>query len=284
MSESRDLWQDSMDHAVAVARKSGEMIRAAVQNQDRSSLVQTKSSAVDLVTETDQKVEQLIIQSVKSKFPTHKFIGEESVSSGEPCVLTSDPTWIIDPIDGTTNFVPRVLGGVVLNSDTCHRLNARVVYSAIEDKMYTDAERGPFVTGRPPAGSSQTMFTKRWWPQSSAQQDPDVVDKIFSSLRNVLTLLCTGIRGAGSAALNMCAVASGSVELYYETGIHVWDVAAASVVVSEAGGVLLDTTGGAVDLMSRRIVAANNKTIATRIIQQLQVYSPERDDGVTDGK
>ncbi|XP_042338775.1 inositol monophosphatase 1-like [Plectropomus leopardus] len=97
-----DLWQNAMDHAVAAARRAGEVVREALQD-DRK--VMTKSSSVDLVTQTDQKVEQLIIQSVKEKFPTHRFIGEESVAAGEACVLTDSPTWIIDPIDGTTNFV-----------------------------------------------------------------------------------------------------------------------------------------------------------------------------------
>ncbi|MEQ2308898.1 Inositol monophosphatase 1, partial [Ameca splendens] len=97
-----DILQNVMDHAVAVARKAGEVVRDAVRD-DRK--VMTKSSAVDLVTQTDQKVEQLIIQSVKEKFPEHRFIGEESVAAGESCILTDDPTWIIDPIDGTTNFV-----------------------------------------------------------------------------------------------------------------------------------------------------------------------------------
>ncbi|XP_072318280.1 inositol monophosphatase 1 isoform X1 [Eucyclogobius newberryi] len=253
MSESRDFWQDAMDHAVAVARKSGEMIRAAVQNQDRSSLVQTKSSAVDLVTETDQKVEQLIIQSVKRKFPTHRFIGEESVSSGEPCVLSLDPTWIIDPIDGTTNFVhgfPFV--GVCIGFAVNQQVEWGVVYSAIEDKMYTGRKgRGAFCDGRPLQVSTQTDVHKVIVAtEFGSDRNPDVVDKIFRSLRKVLTLPVHGVRGAGSAALNMCSVALGSVELYYETGIHVWDVAAASVIVTEAGGVLLDTTGGAVDLMS----------------------------------
>ncbi|XP_041659587.1 inositol monophosphatase 1-like [Cheilinus undulatus] len=97
-----DLWQNAMDHAVAVARRAGEVVREALLG-DRE--VMTKSSSVDLVTQTDQKVEKLIIQSVKEKFPSHRFIGEESVAAGEPCLLTDEPTWIIDPIDGTTNFV-----------------------------------------------------------------------------------------------------------------------------------------------------------------------------------
>lgn len=281
--QSHDPWQSAMDHAVAVARKSGEMIRAAVQSrvQDGSRLVQTKSSAVDLVTETDQEVEQLIIQSVKSKFPSHRFIGEESVSSGQPCVLTTAPTWIIDPIDGTTNFVhgyPFV--GVCIGFAVNQQVEWGVVYSAIEDKMYTARRgRGAFCNGRPLQVSPQTDVHKAMVAtEFGSNRDPDVVDKIFNSLRKVLSLPVHGVRGAGSAALNMCAVAAGSVEVYYETGIHVWDVAAASVIVTESGGALFDTTGGTVDLMSRRVVAANNKTIAARIIEQLDVYHPERDD------
>lgn len=283
--QSHDPWQSAMDHAVAVARKSGEMIRAALQNrvqdQGGSSQVQTKSSSVDLVTETDQQVEKLIIQSVKSKFPSHRFIGEESVSSGEPCVLTTAPTWIIDPIDGTTNFVhgyPFV--GVCIGFSVNQQVEWGVVYSAIEDKMYTARRgRGAFCNGRPLQVSSQTDVHRAMVAtEFGSNRDSDVVDKIFSSLRKVLSLPVHGVRGAGSAALNMCAVAAGSVEVYFETGIHVWDVAAASVIVTESGGVLSDTTGGAVDLMSRRIVAANNKIIAARIIEQLDVYHPERDD------
>ncbi|KAJ0059465.1 hypothetical protein NL108_018456, partial [Boleophthalmus pectinirostris] len=221
------------------------IIREAVQNQDRSSLVQTKSSAVDLVTETDQKVEQLIIQSVKSKFPSHRFIGEESVSSGELCVLTSDPTWIIDPIDGTTNFVhgyPFV--GVCIGFAVNQQVEWGVVYSAIEDKMFTARRgRGAFCNGRPLQVSPQTDVHRALVAtEFGSSRDPQVVDKIFSSLRKVLSLPVHGVRGAGSAALNMCAVALGSVELYYETGIHIWDFAAASVIVTEAGGVLRDTT------------------------------------------
>uniref|UniRef100_A0A8C6TJ85 Inositol-1-monophosphatase n=1 Tax=Neogobius melanostomus TaxID=47308 RepID=A0A8C6TJ85_9GOBI len=237
--QSHDPWQSAMDHAVAVARKAGEMVRAALQVQDKCSPVQTKTSAVDLVTETDQEVERLIIQSVKSKFPSHSVV--RRALCAHYC-----PTWIIDPIDGTTNFVhgyPFVVCSSV-------QVEWGVVYSAIEDKMYTARRgRGAFCNGRPLQVSPQT-----------GQRESPYRCPTDSSLRKVLSLPVHGVRGAGSAALNMCAVAAGFVEVYYETGIHVWDVAAASVIVTEAGGVLFDTTGeGAVDLMSRTIVAANNK-------------------------
>ncbi|XP_022622091.1 inositol monophosphatase 1-like isoform X2 [Seriola dumerili] len=228
-----DLWQNAMDYAVAIARKAGEVVRDALRDDMK---VMTKSSSVDLVTQTDQKVEQLIIQSVKEKFPTHRFIGEESVAAGEACDLTDSPTWIIDPIDGTTNFV---------HADSF---------------CLSDIKQSIIAT------------------EFGSSREPEAVDKIFSSLRNILCIPVHGVRGAGSAAINMCLVASGCVEAYYEIGIHIWDVAAGSLIVSEAGGVLMDVEGGGVDLMSRRIVAANRRAIAERIVKEIDSFSPPRDD------
>uniref|UniRef100_A0A8U8AS08 Uncharacterized protein n=1 Tax=Geospiza parvula TaxID=87175 RepID=A0A8U8AS08_GEOPR len=95
-----DPWQECMDYAVGLARKAGEVCIKEIS-------VMTKSSPVDLVTETDQKVENFLISLIKEKYPSHSFIGEESVAAGEGSILTDNPTWIIDPIDGTTNFVHR---------------------------------------------------------------------------------------------------------------------------------------------------------------------------------
>ncbi|KAG7273898.1 hypothetical protein CRUP_025959 [Coryphaenoides rupestris] len=215
-----DPWQDAMDHAVAVARKAGT---------------------------TDQKVEKLIIQSVTEKFPTHRFIGEESVAAGEACVLTDSPTWIIDPVDGTTNFVHG------------YAFVAVSIGFAVNKQMYTGRKgKGAFCNGEALQVSDQKEITQSIVAtEFGSNRDPEVVDKIFSTMRKVLCLPVHGIRGAGSAALNMCHVAAGSVEVYYEMGIHCWDVAAAAVIVTEAGGVLMDVEGGPMDLMSRRFVAAN---------------------------
>ncbi|XP_063318690.1 inositol monophosphatase 1-like [Pelmatolapia mariae] len=273
-----DPWQNAMDHAVAVARKAGEVVCEALRG-DRA--VMTKSSVVDLVTHTDQKVEQLIIQSVKEKFPTHRFIGEESVAAGEPCVLSDSPTWIIDPIDGTTNFVHAfpfvaISIGFAINK----QVEFGVVFSCVEDKMFTARRgKGAFCNGGPLQVSRQEAVEQAMVAtEFGSNRDADVVDKIFQSLRNILCLPVHGVRGAGSAAINMCLVASGCVEAYYEIGIHVWDVAAASLIVSEAGGVLMDVEGGDADLMSRRIIAANSKTITERLVKAIVPFSLPRDD------
>ncbi|KAF1371442.1 hypothetical protein PFLUV_G00278300 [Perca fluviatilis] len=273
-----DDWQNAMDHAVALARRAGEVVREALQH-DRK--VMTKSCSVDLVTQTDQKVETLIIQSVKEKFPTHRFIGEESVAAGEACVLTDSPTWIIDPIDGTTNFVhafPFV--AVSIGFSVNKQMQFGVVYSCLEDKMYTARKgNGAFCNGEPlQVSQQQDVKQSMIATEFGSSRDPEVVEKIFSSLKNILCIPVHGVRGAGTAAVNMCLVASGCVEAYYEMGIHVWDVAAGSLIVSEAGGVLMDVDGGELDLMSRRIVAANSRAVAERLVTEIDAFSPLRDD------
>lgn len=273
-----DLWQNAMDHAVAAARRAGEVVREALHGNRE---VMTKSSSVDLVTETDQKVEKLIIQSVKEKFPSHRFIGEESVAAGEPCLLTDEPTWIIDPIDGTTNFVhgfPFV--AVSIGFSFNKQVEFGVVYSCLEDKMFTARRgKGAFCNGEPLQVSDQKDVKQAIIAtEFGSNRNPETVDKIFSSLRNIVSIPVHGVRGAGTAAVNMCLVASGCVEAYYEIGIHVWDVAAGSLIVSEAGGVLMDVDGGEFDMMSRRVVAANSRSIADRIVKEINSFSPQRDD------
>uniref|UniRef100_A0A3B5Q0F6 Inositol-1-monophosphatase n=1 Tax=Xiphophorus maculatus TaxID=8083 RepID=A0A3B5Q0F6_XIPMA len=238
-----DILQNVMDHAVAVARKAGE---------------------------------------VRHPYKDPRwFIGEESVAAGEPSILTDDPTWIIDPIDGTTNFVHAfpfvaISIGFTINK----RVEVGVVYSCLEDKMFT-ARRGggAFCNGEPLQVSDQTdVHRSIIATEFGSNRDPEVVDKIFSSLRNILSLPVHGVRGAGTAAVNLSLVASGCVEAYYEMGMHVWDIAAGSLLVLEAGGIVMDVDGGDADLMSRRILAANNRSVALRLVEQIAPYRPDRDD------
>nr|ACO10012.1 Inositol monophosphatase [Osmerus mordax] len=279
-----DPWQDAMDHAVALARKAGSMVRDAVQNE---MTITCKSSSVDLVTKTDQKVEKLIIESVKEKFPKHSFIGEESVAAGETCVLTDDPTWIVDPVDGTTNFVhgyPFV--AISIGFAVNRKMEFGVVYSCIEDKMYTARKgKGAFCNGQTLQVSDQKDISQSIIAtEFGSNRDAEVVDKIFSSMRKILCLPIHGMRGVGTAATNMCLVASGCVEAYYEIGIHCWDIAAGAAIVTEAGGVLMDVEGGPLDLMSRRVIAANNRNIAERIVKEIDAFTPLRDDAPIEPK
>ncbi|XP_022049498.1 inositol monophosphatase 1 [Acanthochromis polyacanthus] len=273
-----DPWQECMDYCVDVTKKAGEMIRDALQ---RDMAVMQKSSPVDLVTETDQKVEQLIISSIKEKYPTHSVIGEESVAAGAPSALTDNPTWIIDPIDGTTNFVHRFpFVSVSIGFTVKKEIEFGIVYSCIEDKMYTARKgKGAFCNGSPIKVSGQEDISQSLvLTEMGFKKDPEQFKTMLANIRTILTIPVHGIRSPGSAAVNMCLVACGSADAYYHMGIHCWDMAGGAAVVTEAGGVIMDISGGPFDLMSRRLIVASSRVIAERIAKEITEFQVGRDD------
>ncbi|XP_061521911.1 inositol monophosphatase 1-like isoform X4 [Phycodurus eques] len=257
-----DPWQECLEHCVEVATQAGKVIREGLKSDIA---VMHKSSQVDLVTETDQRVERLIISSIKAKFPTHSFIGEESVAAGAPSVLTDDPTWIIDPIDGTTNFVHGFPFVCVSIGFTVKKQNSAWCTVASRTKCTQRAKaRAPTATAFP--------------SRSPGRKDPQRFDAMMANLRSVLTIPVHGIRSPGSAAVNMCLVASGAADAYYHAGIHCWDMAGGAAVVTEAGGVVTDVSGGPFDLMSRRLIAASSRAVAERLARHITEFHVGRDD------
>ncbi|KAM9308334.1 inositol monophosphatase 2 [Gastrophryne carolinensis] len=275
---TEDLWGECMDTAAQLAQRAGQVVRKALTEEKQ---VSTKTSVVDLVTETDRLVEELIISALREKYPTHKFIGEESTSVGSKCVLSDCPTWIIDPIDGTCNFVHRfptvaVSIGFAVNQE----LEFGVIYHCTEDKLYTGRKgRGAF------CNQERLHVTKETGIRNSLilteigpKRDPGTLKLFLGNMEKFLKYQAHGIRVIGSATLALCHVASGAADGYYQFGLHCWDLAAATVIIREAGGVVIDTTGGPLDLMSCRVVAAGTMELAQNIAQELQTIDYGRDD------
>ncbi|XP_017543736.1 inositol monophosphatase 1-like isoform X3 [Pygocentrus nattereri] len=237
-----DPWLECMDFGVAMTKEAGKMIRDALQ---REISVREKSSPVDLVTETDQKVEELIISSIREKFPTHSFIGEESVAAGAPSALTDGPTWIIDPIDGTTNFVHRFpFISVSIGFTVNRQIEFGIVFSCLENKMYTARRgRGAFCNGAPITVSGQQDITKSLiLTEMGFKKDSEHFRAMMANMESILSIPVHGIRAPGSAAVNMCLVACGAADAYYHIGIHCWDMAGGAAILTEAGGVVMDIT------------------------------------------
>lgn len=266
-----------MKTAEELAREAGILVRDAYSKKDKD--VDTKSCAVDLVTETDTKVEELLIRNLREKYPTHKFIGEESTSSGEPCRWTDDPTWIIDPVDGTMNFVhsfPFV--GICIGLSIKKEIVGGVVYNPIYDEMFRAIRgQGAFCNNTPIKVSGQTDFKLSLLITEVGFNTQDMLDVKMANVKSLLQAGARGVRSLGSAALNMCHVARGSAELYHEYGIHCWDMAAASIIVTEAGGVVMDTTGGPLDIMSRRCVAASSEDLVKEFSRHVKHLELQRD-------
>ncbi|KJE90262.1 myo-inositol monophosphatase 1 [Capsaspora owczarzaki ATCC 30864] len=265
--------------AVAVAREAGATIRAAF---DKNKSVMLKSASTDLVTETDQKVEAFIINSFKDKFPSHKFIGEESVAAGIQCELTDDPTWIIDPLDGTTNFVhrfPFVAVSIALVIDKAPVIG--IVYNCILDEMYTAVRgRGAFKNGVQITTSQQTAVnTALIGTEFGSNRKDEVLATILENMRSLAgePNAAHSIRCLGSAALNLCAVASGAMDAYFEFGIHVWDIAAGILILQEANGVVRNPDGTELDIMARRILGACTPQLADEITSRIKNIVTPRD-------
>ncbi|XP_073407092.1 inositol monophosphatase 2 isoform X1 [Dendrobates tinctorius] len=273
-----DPWKECMDTAVQLALRAGQVVRKALTKEKR---VSTKTSVVDLVTETDHYVEELIISALREKFPSHRFIGEESTSAGSKCVLTESPTWIIDPIDGTCNFVHRFpLVAVSIGFAVNRELEFGVIYHCTDEKLYTARNgQGAFCNQErlhvtKETGIKNSLIVTEIGPK----RDPATLKLFLGNMEGFLKFQAHGVRVIGSATLALCHVASGAADAYYQFGLHCWDLAAATVIIREAGGFVIDTSGGPLDLMSCRVVAAGTMELAQCVAKELQTIDYGRDD------
>ncbi|XP_063555447.1 inositol monophosphatase 2 isoform X4 [Gorilla gorilla gorilla] len=254
------------------------IIRKALTEEKR---VSTKTSAADLVTETDHLVEDLIISELRERFPSHRFIAEEAAASGAKCVLTHSPTWIIDPIDGTCNFVHRFpTVAVSIGFAVRQELEFGVIYHCTEERLYTGRRgRGAFCNGQRLRVSGETDLSKALvLTEIGPKRDPATLKLFLSNMERLLHAKAHGVRVIGSSTLALCHLASGAADAYYQFGLHCWDLAAATVIIREAGGIVIDTSGGPLDLMACRVVAASTREMAMLIAQALQTINYGRDD------
>jgi len=237
---------------INLAKEAGDMITSAKPAVSDSG---TKNNSADLVTETDQAVEKMVSRTLQGKYPTFKFLGEETYKPGMK--LTEAPTFVVDPIDGTTNFVhgfPYVsisLGfavqkepvvGVVYNPFT------KQMWKGIKDQgsFYCDGsgknQRLPLKEPEPLKALSDALVAVEWGSDREGSNWEAKV-KTWANLGKTKEqggAMIHSARCLGSAALNLCGVASGSLDLYWEGGCWAWDVCAGWVILKEAGGMIVD--------------------------------------------
>ncbi|KAA8515609.1 hypothetical protein F0562_018780 [Nyssa sinensis] len=254
--------------AVDAAKKAGELIR--------DGFYQTKhvehKGQVDLVTETDKACEDLIFNHLRQHFPNHKFIGEETTAACGATELTDEPTWIVDPIDGTTNFVhgfPFVCVSIGLTIGKVPKVG--VIYNPIMEELFTGIHgKGAFLNGKPIKVSSQSELVKSLLAAEDATQRDKLTVDASTNRINSLLFKVRSLRMSGSCALDLCGIACGRLDLFYLLGFGgPWDVAGGAVIVKEAGGVLFDPSGKDFDITSQR-VAASNPLVKDAFIEALQ--------------
>eukprot|EP00002_Diphylleia_rotans_P008404 TRINITY_DN1820_c0_g1_i1.p2 TRINITY_DN1820_c0_g1~~TRINITY_DN1820_c0_g1_i1.p2 ORF type:complete len:269 (-),score=69.66 TRINITY_DN1820_c0_g1_i1:1931-2737(-) len=245
-----------LEFAIDLARHVGSVISAEFYgNKD----IQIKGR-LDVVTATDKKVEEICREKIKEAYPLHHFMGEESFDAVAGYRdFADDPTWIIDPIDGTKNFVhanPFCCVSIALTSKKQPVLG--VVFNPMTNEMFTTTlGGGAHLNGNPIHASSVTELRQAAVITEFGEFRNEAAEVTLDALRWLLTHDVQCLRACGSAALALCYVACGRADAFFERGLHAWDIAAAVLIVKEAGGAVKDTNGSEFDLLNGRVLGTN---------------------------
>lgn len=265
-SNSIDIWLETCKEA---ARAGGEQLRAW---QGR---FQTRSKGIrDLVTDADLASQNAIQAIIGSRFPGHGFIGEE-LGSESLSPNHDQMTWIVDPLDGTTNYVhgyPNFAVSVAVARGD--EVQAGVIYDPTRDQYFAAAEgRGAWCDNVRLKVSNVTEISEALvavsLPAHVTRDSADLLDFVEAAQ------VSQAVRRSGSAALNLAHVASGAIDAFWATKIHAWDVAAGVLLIREAGGIVTGRDGSAFDLWNPHFVAANGPKLHREMLRVLTKFSPK---------
>jgi len=243
--------------ASRAATQAGSIISRHLQQLDR--LTVESKSPNDFVSEVDRIAEDTIIQTIRKFYPSHIIIGEESGITGHD----DEYEWVIDPLDGTTNFLhgfPQFSVSIgVLHKG---KLSHAVVFDPSRQELFTASRgAGAQLNNRRLRVTTQRTLEGSLLATGFPFRNFDYVDIYMETLKAFMTQT-SGIRRPGSAALDLAWVAAGRVDGFWEFQLSSWDIAAGALLVQEAGGVVCDFAGGENFLNSGNIVAANPKLLA----------------------
>lgn len=238
--------------AEALARDAGELLR----RYRRDGFDVARKGAIDLVTSADHASEHLIADAIAKRFPSHGIVGEEGGDRQAP-PAGDMPVWIVDPIDGTTDFVhgfPVYCVSLALYADGAAQVG--VVYDPTRDELFS-ARRGGGATlnGTPIAVSGTVSLIESLMTSGFPYDLHETGGNLDAFLR--LSLLTRGVRISGSAALDLCWTACGRLDAYWEPAIKPWDGAAGALIVREAGGRVTDYAARAWQPGIQEVVASN---------------------------
>lgn len=240
--------------AVRAARSAGNIIVRNMDRLDRLNIVSKQNN--DFVTEVDHKAEAAIIEEIHKAYPDHGIFAEESGLSNDK----SEYQWIIDPLDGTTNFLhgfPQFAVSIALRIK--NRLEVAVVYDPVAQEMFTAARgEGAQLNEKKIRVSSHKGINGALLATGFPYTDQSYLDTYIETMR-ALMAPAAGIRRPGSAALDIAWTAAGRVDGFWEFNLNAWDIAAGVLIVREAGGIVSDLSGGESYLETGDIIAAGPK-------------------------
>ena len=251
----------ALNIAISAARAAGHVI---IRNINRRPDLKIQAKAMnDFVSEVDHQAEFEIISTIRKSYPNHAILAEESGQhEGEDC------EWIIDPLDGTTNYlhgIPQYCVSIAMREGS--KLILGVVYDPFKEELFCAARgEGATLNNRRIRVSTQadisTSLIGTGLPYQVDQAQS--VDQYLAAMRAIIEQHAS-VRLAGAAALDLAYVAAGRFDGFWETGLQSWDMAAGALLIQEAGGLISDLQGGHDYLHSGNVVAANSKLYKTLI-------------------
>jgi len=256
--------------AVKAARRAGSIINRATQDLDLLT-VQRKGNH-DYVSEVDKMAEQAIVETLLEAYPDHAILAEEGGAQGN-----SEYVWIIDPLDGTTNFLhglPQFAVSIALQHKGL--LSQAVVFDPSRNELYTATRgRGTYLNDRRLRVSKQTRLEDALIGTGFPYHDFSFMDAYMKIFKDLMPKVA-GVRRPGAASLDLAYVAAGRYDGFWEAGLKQWDMAAGILLIQEAGGLVTDFEGGENVLSSGNIVGGNPKIFA-QLLTIIQAHAlPQR--------
>ena len=241
--------------AIRAARQAGNVIAHNVDRFDAFTV--SEKATNDFVTEIDRVAERRIIDTIRRSHPDHAFLAEESGAQGR-----SDFEWIIDPLDGTTNFVhgfPHVAVSIAVRHR--ERIEHGVVFDPLRQELFTASRgSGAQLDDRRIRVATRNSLKGALLGTGFAFRELDRIETYLESL-GALISGSAQIRRSGSAALDLAYVAAGRLDGFWETGLAPWDLAAGTLLVQEAGGIVAEPSGGSDYMTSGNVAAANPRVL-----------------------
>lgn len=244
-----------MKEFLAAAEEAAEAAGSLIRQDLRKAKEVHYKSAINLVTSVDRQAEERIVQILQKHFPDHSILAEEGTSVA---TTGSDHRWIIDPLDGTTNFAhayPAVSVSIALERKG--EMVLGLVYDPVREETFRAVKaEGAFLNREPIKTSTVAALDKALLGTGFPYDRRERVD-FYLGFWKAFMLRCQGIRRTGSAALDLCYLACGRLDGFWEFKLHPWDTAAGSLIVLEAGGRLSDFSGNEFSISGEETLASN---------------------------
>jgi fructose-1,6-bisphosphatase/inositol monophosphatase family enzyme len=265
-------------YLMMVVPKCSHILRESFHKDNTVLTTEKGSSFDDFINDTNKRTEDSIIKCLQAKWSNHTYLGKTTARQ-RGVMITDEPTWLIEPIDGTTNLVhkfPQV--SITVAFFLNKQVQIGVVYNPITETVFSAIKgQGAFMNGKTIHASLCTdLSMAQVCTEFGHSKDPAHLQVKMANMSNVITK-CHSIRSIGLSSLGVCYVACGACDVFYDYGTHIWKIAAGVLIAKEAGCLVTDPNGGEFDMTSRRILITASQQLTTQFVPLLNTVTYDSD-------